>query len=321
MRMLEVVTWGAGGLAILAVGLACWQLWRARQRAAEVTRRVDEAREVAAAAERNATKAEQQAATAHEHARWAWDQVQLAHKQLEQAQLEHHDSAKAEQWEWAYALTMRARELVDATQELVRVALDKQVAPHYRMAAQRHYNQGCQRWQDTMIKALARARPSLEIQQRLTTFVQVHERMYGQMGLLFRAAETDTLAPGDQLTTNVIGASHELESTRRALQRTISESLSTPPPGNETVTMQRIGPETKPPAKTQAKPAHTPNTNGASATANGASTENGTSATAGASAAGSGAFPAGNGAGAQSGRKHAAGPAAEQTSNKAPAAS
>ena len=160
---------------------------------------------------------------------------------MEESQQERQASVQAEQWEWAYALTRTARELVDTSHELVRTARDTRVAPHYRLAADRHYRQTCPRWQDTATKALARTSPSLELQHQLVVFGHVHQRLHGHIDVLLRAAETDTLSENDTVSQQVLALSQELANAHRQLQRAVSTSLSAPdgsPPASQTGTQQ-----------------------------------------------------------------------------------
>lgn len=224
----DVLTWVAAGLAVLAAALSGWQLWRARRRARQAVRRAGETGEHAVAAQRHAERAGAEAQQARGQARWAWEQVKLATRELEHARAEHRAAARVQQWEWAYALTTRARELVEASQELLRVALDTQVAPRYRLAAERGYRQAGARWQDTMIKALAQVAPTLQVQQHISTFAVVLHRLHGQLGVLLRAVETGTLSSDDPLPRQTVEASQELDNARRTLQRAISDSLTNP---------------------------------------------------------------------------------------------
>lgn len=224
------VTWIPAVLALVAAGVSGWLLWSARKTAEETTQRSEAVRRLAAAVEANTEKTNHAATTATEQAERAWEQVKLSRSQLDEAREERHASTQAEQWEWAYALTTAARELVNSCHELIRMSLDQQVAPHYRTAADRHYRQAGQRWQDTMIKAIARTQPPLEMQQQVATFAEVHQRLHGQLGVLLRAVETNTLAEGDTLTKQVHGMRHELNNAHRNLQRIVSTSLSTPAP-------------------------------------------------------------------------------------------
>jgi hypothetical protein len=225
MRIVEVATWVAAGLAVITVVLAAWQLRKAHQRAQKAEQYANRIHVMATEAESQAARAEREAQHASSQARWAWEQVKLAANQLEQAQSEHRASAEAEHWEWSYALTTSAREAVDASNELIRIALDSHVAPHYRLAAERHYAQTSTRWYETMTKALARTEPTLELQQQVLTFTQVQHRLHGYLGVVLRAAETGTLAAGDLLTRQVLAAGQELENVRRQLQRTVSATL------------------------------------------------------------------------------------------------
>ncbi|WP_461156461.1 hypothetical protein [Saccharopolyspora tripterygii] len=224
------VTWIPAVLALVAAGVSGWLLWSARKTAEETTRRSETVRRMTAAVEANAEKTDHAATTATEQAERAWEQVKLSRSQLDEAREERHASTQAEQWEWAYALTTAARELVNSCHELIRMSLDSQVAPHYRTAADRHYRQAGQRWQDTMIKAIARTQPPLEMQQQVATFAEVHQRLHGQLGVLLRAVETNTLTEGDTLTKQVHGMRHELNNAHRNLQRIVSTSLSAPAP-------------------------------------------------------------------------------------------
>ncbi|MGH3627839.1 MAG: hypothetical protein ACRDRL_10430 [Sciscionella sp.] len=237
--MAELVTSVAAGVAVIAAVLAVWQLWRAQRRAGEVAQRIEQARDVALAVERHAEQAARDAQDARSQARWAWEQVKLASEQLEHARSENRDGALAEQWEWGYALISSSRDVVDNSRELIRIALDKQVTPHYRLAAERQYWHAGQRWQDTMVKALARTTPALELQQQVQTFAQIERRLHGQLGVLLRGAETGTLSDGDMLSGQVVGVGHELEHARRQLQRTLSASLAT----RDSSTSPRISPD------------------------------------------------------------------------------
>ena len=228
MRMEEVVTWIAAGLAIIAVGVAGWQLWLARGEARQAQERTETMCRLATAAEAQAAKAAEAAQTAHAQAERAWEQVKLARSQLDEARQERRASTQTEQWEWAYAVTTAARALVDTSQELIRITLDPQVAPHYRTAADRHYRNAAQRWQDTVIKAVARTSPPLEMQQQVVTFADVHQRLHGTLGVLLRAVETNTLQEGDALAKQIHGLRHELNNAHRHLQRIVSASLTTP---------------------------------------------------------------------------------------------
>ncbi|GAA4614324.1 hypothetical protein GCM10023108_18570 [Saccharopolyspora hordei] len=223
-----MVTWVAAGLAIIAVGVAGWQLWSARREAREAVQRSEAMRRMMTAAEAHAEQATKAAHNARTQAERAWEQIKHAQAQLDEARQERHRSTQTEQWEWAYAVTTSARELVDSSQELIRTALDAQVAPHYRVAADRHYRQTAQRWQETVIKAVARTSPPLETQQQIVKFVDVHQRLHGQLGVLLRAVETDTLTEGDALSRQILGLRQELTSVHRQMQRTISASLSAP---------------------------------------------------------------------------------------------
>nr|WP_233628054.1 hypothetical protein [Saccharopolyspora sp. HNM0986] len=239
MRVEQVVTWIAAGLAIIAVGVAGWQLWLARREARQAMQRSESIRRMAAASESNAEKAAEAARNSHTQAERAWEQVKHARSQLEEARQERRASTQAEQWEWAYAVTMSARELLDTSNELVRVALDSGVAPHYRLAADRHYHQSAQRWQETMVKAVARTGPDLELQQQVITFSTVHQRLHGHLGVLLRAIETGSLAEGDKLTDQVNGLRKELGNAHRHLQRTVSASLATPDTPTQQITAAR----------------------------------------------------------------------------------
>ncbi|MCR3718366.1 MULTISPECIES: hypothetical protein [Prauserella salsuginis group] len=229
MRTAEVALWVAVGLAavaVVAVSLAGWQLVVARRQAQQMRRLAVKVRDLSSETQNHAGQAAEADESARDQARWAWEQVKLANTQLEQAQQENQASAQAEQWEWAYALTMAARELVDASTELIRIGLDTQVAPHYRQSANRHYRQSCQRWQDTMIKALSRTSPSLEVQHQLIAFGYVHQRLHGHIDVLLRATETGTLSDKDPVTQSVHALRHELANVHRQFQRTISASLA-----------------------------------------------------------------------------------------------
>lgn len=228
MRIVDVATWLAAGLAVVAVVLAAWQVGRAHRRLREADHYANRVHELASQVESHAVQAQREARNASSQARWAWEQVKLANKQLEQAQTEHRSSDEAEQWELCYALTVSARETVDAGNELVRATLDAQVAPHYRLAADRHYRQTAARWQETMTKALARTDPTLEVQHQVLTFTQVQHRLHGLIGVLLRAAETGTVSESDAVAKEALGAGQELENVRRNLQRTLSATLARP---------------------------------------------------------------------------------------------
>ncbi|MBB3051163.1 hypothetical protein FHS23_002186 [Prauserella isguenensis] len=230
MRTAEVALWVAVGLAavaIVAVSFAGWQLVVARRQAQQIRRLAVKVRDLSSETQSHAGQAAEADESARDQARWAWEQVKLASTQLEQAQQENQASAQAEQWEWAYALTMAARELVDTSTELVRIGLDTQVAPHYRQSANRHYRQSCQRWQDTMIKALSRTSPSLEVQHQLIAFGYVHQRLHGHIDVLLRATETGTVSDKDPVAQSVHALRHELATVHRQFQRTVSASLAT----------------------------------------------------------------------------------------------
>lgn len=248
-----VATWIPAVLALVAAGVAGWLLWSARKTAEETTQRAEALRRLASAVEANADKTGRAAATASEQAERAWEQVKLSRSQLDDARQERHASTQAEQWEWAYALTTAARELVNSCHELIRISLDSQVAPHYRTAADRHYRQAGQRWQDTMIKAIARTQPPLEMQQQVATFAEVHQRLHGHIGVLLRAVETNTLGEGDTLTKQIHGMRHELNNAHRNLQRIVSSNLSAP---------QVQGTQTNATQQTQLNQAVAPQTNG-----------------------------------------------------------
>ncbi|MDI2031431.1 hypothetical protein QFW96_22575 [Saccharopolyspora sp. TS4A08] len=222
------LTWIPAILALVAVGVAGWLLWSARKASEETAQRAEAVRRMAGAVEASAEKTGRAATTATEQAERAWEQVKLTRSQLDDARQERQASTQAEQWEWAYALTTAARELVNSCHELIRVSLDTQVAPHYRQSADRHYRQAGQRWQDTMIKAIARTQPPLEMQQQVATFAEVHQRLHGHIGVLLRAVETNTLGEGDTLTKQIHGMRHELNNAHRNLQRIVSSNLSTP---------------------------------------------------------------------------------------------
>src|SRR5213594_309494 len=117
MRILELATWIAAGLAVAAVAFACWQLRRARGQAGEAARYATQAKEMAVHVRNSAEQAEREAENARSQARLAWEQVKLATDQLDQARAEKRHSSAAEQWEWSYALTTSAREAVDAGNE------------------------------------------------------------------------------------------------------------------------------------------------------------------------------------------------------------
>lgn len=226
VRVLDLVTWIASGLALVGVAIACWQLTRARARMRAAQQLAGRMAEQVTAAEAHATQAGTEAEEARSQARWAWEQVKLANAQLERARDEHQSSGLAEQWEWAYALTRSSTEMADAGGELVRIALDQQVAPRYRLAALRHYQQASGRWQETMAKALARTEPTLEVQHQVLTFAQVQSRLHGQVGVLLRAAETGSLSQSDPLADQARGAAQELEAARKRLRRTLSSTLA-----------------------------------------------------------------------------------------------
>ncbi|WP_235875085.1 hypothetical protein [Saccharopolyspora aridisoli] len=233
-------TWIPAVLALAAAGFSGWLLWSARKTAEETARRCETVNRLAAAVEANTERTAHAATTATEQAERAWEQVKLSRSQLDEAREERHSSTQAEQWEWAYALTTAARELVNSCHELIRTSLDSQVAPHYRTAADRHYRQAGQRWQDTMIKAISRTQPPLEMQQQVATFAEVHQRLHGQLGVLLRAVETNTLAEGDTLTKQIHGMRHELNNAHRNLQRIVSSNLSNPSPqGTQTNSAQQ----------------------------------------------------------------------------------
>lgn len=225
MRIVDLATWVAAGLAIIGVALAAWQLRKAHRRAHLADQHAGHVQALAEQADQQAARAGREAQHASSQARWAWEQVKLAAQQLEQAQSEHRASSQAEHWEWSYALTTSAREAVDASSELIRVTLDSQVAPHYRLAAERHYDQAATRWQETMTKTLARTQPTLELQHQVLTFNRVQHQLHGRIGVLLRAAETSTLSAADQLSQQVIASGKELETARRHLQRTVNDSL------------------------------------------------------------------------------------------------
>ncbi|HKN96096.1 MAG TPA: hypothetical protein VJX10_03180 [Pseudonocardiaceae bacterium] len=225
MRVVELATWVAAGLTITGVALAAWQLRKARQRMRLVERHEGRVRVLVKQAEKQAARAEHEALQASSQARWAWEQVKLASSQLEQAQAEHRASSEAEHWEWSYALTRSAREAVEASSELIRIALDSKVAPHYRLAAERHYDETTTRWQETMTKALSRTEPSLELQHQVLTFTRVQHRLHGYIGVLLRAAETGTVSANDRLSQQAVASGQELETVRRRLQRTVNDSL------------------------------------------------------------------------------------------------
>ncbi|MFD0922783.1 hypothetical protein [Saccharopolyspora rosea] len=236
----EVLTWIAAGVAVLAVVLAGWQLRRVGRQARHVAQQADRADEKATAAGAHAEAAAAAAERAQNEAHRAWEQVKLASEQLQQAQEEHRASDQAEQWEWAYALTSHGRELVEASQELVRTALDTRVAPHYRLAADRYYRQSCQRWQDTMVKALSRTSPTLELQHRISVFAQVQQRLHGHIDVLLRAAETGTLPGNDAVVQHAHARRQELANAYRQLQRTVSGDLATPRVDPQEVPTQHI---------------------------------------------------------------------------------
>jgi hypothetical protein len=234
----EVATWIAAGVAIVAVGVAAWQLWLASRRARQAEQLISRVRELATATEGHAEQAASSAQGAHSQARWAWEQVKLASNQLAESRVEHNASTQREQWEWAYAMTTTARELVDTSQELIRIALDSQVAPNYRLATERHYRQVCQWWQETVIKALSRTSPTLEVQHQVITLTGVHHRLHGHIGVLLRAAETDALAEDDPLAKQALHAGQELATAHRHLQRVVSANLTQNPGSYDAPTQQ-----------------------------------------------------------------------------------
>jgi hypothetical protein len=225
MRIAEWTTWVAVGFAITGVALVAWQLRKAHRRTQLANQHANRVQVLVEQAEQQAARAEREAQHSSSQARWAWEQVKLAAKQLEQAQSEHQASSQAEHWEWSYALTACARDAVDASSELIRIALDSQIAPHYRLAAERHYDQAATRWQETMTKTLSRTQPSLELQHQVLTFNRVQHQLHGRIGVLLRAAETGAVSASDQLSQQVIASGQELETVRRHLQRTVNDSL------------------------------------------------------------------------------------------------
>ena len=227
MQTVELVGLIAAGVAVLAVAISSWLLVRARARAREALEHAGKARELLGAVEQHAAQADEAAKTSQQHSERAWEQVKHASGQLEEARQEKQQTSQAEQWEWAYALTTASRELVDSGRELVRIALDPRVAPHYRLSADRHYRQSCQRWQDTLVKTLARTSPALETQHEMSTFAQVHQRLNGHIGVLLRTVETEGVSENDAVARQVTGTRQELDNAHRRLQRTISASLST----------------------------------------------------------------------------------------------
>ncbi|MHA6803710.1 hypothetical protein [Salinifilum ghardaiensis] len=227
MRTLDLITWCAAGVAIIAVTLAWWHVRRAHKQAQQVAQQASRVSQLTTAAEDHAEQSSKAVQRAQSQAERAWEQVKFANEQLEQARQEHRASARAELWEWAYALTKASGELVEASQELLRIAFDPHVAPHYRLSTDRHYRQACQRWQDTAFKAVARASPPLEQQSQIITFADVHHRLHGQIEVVLRAAETGTLAGDTALAQQVFKLQQELGSAHRQLQRTVSAHLST----------------------------------------------------------------------------------------------
>jgi hypothetical protein len=227
MQTGELVGLIAAGVAVLAVAIAAWFVARARAQAREALEHASKARELLGTVEQHAAQAAESSHNAREQSERAWEQVKLASGQLEEARQEKRETAQAEQWEWAYALTTASRELVDSGKELIRIALDPRVAPHYRLSADRHYRQACQRWQDTLVKTLARTQPALETQHEMSTFAQVHQRLNAHIGVLLRTVETDGVSENDALARQVTGTRQELDNAHRRLQRTISSSLST----------------------------------------------------------------------------------------------
>lgn len=236
MAIEQLAPWIAAALAITAVGLAGWQLWVARREARKAIKRADEMRRLVTAAEGHTQQATEAAQSARAQAERAWEQVKLAQSQLDEARQERRASSQTEQWEWAYAVTTAARALVDSSQELIRIALDTHIAPHYRVAADRHYRQTAQRWQDTMIKAVARTSPPLEMQQQIVRFADVHQRLHGYLGVLLRAVETGTLSDDDVLRKQVMGLRQEINNAHRHLQRTVSATLATPDQPTQQIT-------------------------------------------------------------------------------------
>ena len=227
MQTGELVGLIAAGVAVLAVAIAAWFVARARAQAREALEHASKARELLGTVEQHAAQATESSHNARDHSERAWEQVKMASGQLEEARQEKRETAQAEQWEWAYALTTASRELVDSGKELIRIALDPRVAPHYRLSADRHYRQACQRWQDTLVKTLARTQPALETQHEMSTFAQVHQRLNAHIGVLLRTVETDGISENDALARQVTGTRQELDNAHRRLQRTISTSLST----------------------------------------------------------------------------------------------
>lgn len=227
MQTVELVGLIAAGVAVLAVAISTWLLLRARAQAREALEHASKARELLGVVEKHATQSSEASQSSREHSERAWEQVKMASGQLEEARQEKQETSQAEQWEWAYALTTAARELIDSGKELIRIALDPRVAPHYRLSADRHYRQSSQRWQDTLVKTLARTSPALETQHEMSTFSQVHQRLNGHIGVLLRAVETEGISENDAIVRQVTGTRQELDNAHRRLQRTISSSLST----------------------------------------------------------------------------------------------
>ena len=230
VNIVDVATWIAAAVAVIAALAAGWLAWSARRAAGSSAERATRIRTWAAAVEEGAERAERGAKSADTQAARAWEQVKLASKQLDEARQETRTRDHIDQWEQAHALTMAARRLVETTHEMVNIAADTHAAPEYRLAGEPRYRDAVLRWQETLVKSLARTPPSPEVHDPLVSFVTVHSRLHGQLGALVHGVSSQTLRQGDPLVQQVIGLRQEFEEAHRQFQRAVGQSLVTQNP-------------------------------------------------------------------------------------------
>jgi hypothetical protein len=220
---LDVVTWAATGLAVIATAVSGWLTWSTRRQTRSAAAYAATSGNRAKIAEDRAEQAERAVHAADAHATRAWEQVTLARTQLQEARGERNQQFRADQWEKAHAMTMAARHLVDSTGELINLAANGQTAAEYRVSGNPKYQQAAAKWQEVLVHSVAGLPEDVEVHQLLIAFSNVHLRLHGQLGLLLRDAGNHALNPADLKRIGLLR--QELDDSYRRFQRALSRSI------------------------------------------------------------------------------------------------
>lgn len=223
MPLLDVVTWAATGLAVIATAVSGWLTWSTRRQARRAAAHAASSGHRARIAEERAQQAEQAVQAAEGHASRAWEQVTLARTQLQEARGERNQQFRADQWEKAHALTTAARHLVDSTGELINLAANAQPAAEYRVSGNPKYQQAAAKWQEVLVHSVAGLPEDVEVHQSLIVFSDVHLRLHGQLGLLLRDAGNNALNPADLRRIGLLR--QDFDDSYRRFQRALSQSI------------------------------------------------------------------------------------------------